>query len=353
MESRTHSLPIAALFLALASCAAPAPTTGYAIPGVSPVASTLPTRAPIRIPVAQAEGTAANLSTETSANPSPSPKPFLPRPATVPELGKLTKEAIGRVIFEAERHLVAWTGAHSRTGPHKAETRGFTASSFSLMARRDQGILEREAVSGAPRNRGIASAALGFTHDPAVLHLIINNVSAPDFEISANALLGLAILAAPETPLSPIREASMRENAPASVRMNAAYALQKIALASRSDLEGQLTACVMPLLQDPVGHVRATAASAAGLAGSTQLAPSLGDLLSGDTDPLVRTAAAFALGEMSALHMTDVLARALEDPDALVVGTARGALTKMYARDYGPEATPWLKAMRRAAAAAR
>jgi hypothetical protein len=56
---------------------------------------------------------------------------------------------------------------------------------------------------------------------------------------------------------------------------------------------------------------------------------------------------------MSAMHMTDVLARALEDPDSLVVGATRGALTKMYARDYGPEALPWLKAMRRAAATSR
>jgi hypothetical protein len=338
--------------------------TGYAIPGVSPVTAEVAMGPPRTIPVARAKDRVASqtetdspssvtASTSPTAHPSPAPKPFLPRPATVPELGKLTKEAIGRVIFEAERHLVAWTGALVSTSPNKAETLGFTASSFSLMARRDQGILEREAISGAPRNRGIASAALGFTHDPAVLHLIINNVSSPDHEVCGNALLGLAILAAPETPLHPILEVVMRDDNPAAVRLNAAYALQKIALATRNDAEGLLSACVAPLLQDPLANVRATAASTAGLAGAMHLAPSLGDLLSGDTDPLVRTASAFALGEMSAMHMTDVLARALEDPDSLVVGATRGALTKMYARDYGPEALPWLKAMRRAAATSR
>lgn len=258
------------------------------------------------------------------------PPPERPEPTT------------GQLIQECERHLREWQAlmAAQRSAENR-EALIAVQRSLARLVRPEQARLEEQAISGPPRNRAVASAALPFTGDPQVLPLLLNNAADPEPMIRANALLGLGILARADTPLRPIRDAATDPDATQEVLRNAAYAGFRIAEVARADADGNLSSTFASLLGNPDATVRAQAAAGLGLIRASHMVPPLQDLLLGDADAQVRTASAFALGEIGAPGSAPGLVRALEDKDRITAGAARGALAKIVGRDLGPRPADW------------
>ena len=252
----------------------------------------------------------------------------------------------GELIFECERHLGAWQRAMAaqRTPQNREQVRGIGLA-LKALAHREQARLEEQAVSGPPRNRAVASAALAFTADPKVLPLIANNMADPDPMVRANALLGAGVLGLAETPVRPIAAAAADPAGSQDLRRNAVYAALRVAENARSDPDGSLGATFAALLDNPDPTVRAQAAAGAGLVRAAHLLPPLTDLLAHDQDAQVRTAAAYALGEIGSAGSAGPLVAAMGDRDKLTAGTARASLVKLHGRDEGPDPDDWKRAL--------
>ena len=91
--------------------------------------------------------------------------------------------------------------------------------------------------------------------------------------------------------------------------------------------------------------MRAQALLGLGLVRANQALPTISDHLAADPDPSVRTAAAYALGQIGAQASTSSLVAGLNDPDAYTAGAARAALTRIHGRDLGPDAASWRPVM--------
>lgn len=262
-------------------------------------------------------------------------EPYTPPPGRV----ALTT---GELILECERHLRAWQEAMA--APRTAENQeAIAAIERALLAvvHREKNRLEEQATSGPPVNRAVASAALGFSNDAEVLPLLANNAADSHPAVRANALLGLGVLARPETPLRPIHTAAVDPASTSEVLRNAAFAALRLASVLQSDQGGDLGATFAALLGSADPAVRTQAALGAGIVRAAHLVPQLTDLLTGDPQPQVRMAAAVALGNIGAPGAAPALARALDDTDKLTRGAARAALVKIHGRDEGPTADDW------------
>ena len=73
--------------------------------------------------------------------------------------------------------------------------------------------------------------------------------------------------------------------------------------------------------------------------------PPVTDLLAADPSPDVRTAAAYALGQLGSNGSTNPLVAALRDPNELTAGAARAALVRIHGRDLGPDPESWRSVM--------
>jgi HEAT repeat protein len=249
--------------------------------------------------------------------------------------------AVGDLMVECERHLRSWKSLMS--APRSTSNRSAIATTekaIATLAHREQPQLEKIAVSGAPRNRAIASAALGFCADPAALPLLLNNVSAEDDLVASSALLGLGMLADESTALSPVYERVMDINATDSILQNAAFATLRIADKLRNDENGTLSSIMVALLGSELPKVRGQALIGLGLIKAAHTVPLLQEKLKDDI-PDNRLAAAWALGEISSIGSTPSLLEALSDEDTLVAGAARAALAKIYGQDWGKNADDW------------
>ena len=101
-----------------------------------------------------------------------------PRPFEAPE------SRIGRVIFECDQHLKAWIIALGQPrNEANQETIHFTTLALARLVDRDMETVIEQATSGPPRNRAIASAALGFSGDTSVTTLLSSNAGDADREI--------------------------------------------------------------------------------------------------------------------------------------------------------------------------
>ncbi len=318
MLPRTIALALAAA--TLPACVAPEPDP--AAPAVDgPLAA-----APERPPAAPAP--TGSLSAPTAADASFPDDPEAQR--------------VGRAILDCDTHLRSWMTlmAQPRDRENQEKINTLTAAIGTLVAKH-RAILEAQAVSGPPRNRGIASAALGFTSDPSVLPYLVNNASDGDAEIAAKALLGLGVLAEPSTPAAVLQDAALRPNATAELTSNAAFALFQISIRAKADADGGLTDAGLTLLQSPDATVRAQAALSLGLVKAGVAQPQLADVLTADPEPFVRTAAAYALGQLGARESTAALVRALSDPDKVTAGAAHASLKRIHGRDLGASPAAW------------
>jgi len=255
---------------------------------------------------------------------------------------------IGRVMVAVDIALRSWTDAMASPRDEKnQETVTFAAFAIAAKVEENRALLENQAISGAARNRGIASAALGFSGDPAVLPLLLNNVSDEDPEVVAKALLAIGVLSASDTTIGPIAEASARLSHERAVVQNAAFALFQLAAHDRHDPDGALSSALLSLVDDADASVRAQVLLGLGLVRANQALPAINDHLAADPAPSVRTAAAYALGQIGAQASTQVLISALNDPDSYSAGAARAALTRIHGRDLGPDAASWRPVMPR------
>lgn len=254
----------------------------------------------------------------------------------------------GDVIFECELHLRAWQEAYSnQRDPENRQVIESTERSLAMLVRREKRELENQAQSGPPRNRGIASAALGFGADPSVLPVIMNNVGSDNDSVQANALLGVAALASEDTPLGPLQEIVWDPDVSEATVQNAAFAAFRLAGQLRRDPEGGLSAMLIPLLERPEADVRAQAVAALGMIDAAHAIPMIARMAKNDPQPIVRTAAAYALGEIGSPGSGETLVKLLDDPDPLTAGTARGSLTKIFGEDLGPDPDDWQRVLKR------
>lgn len=270
-----------------------------------------------------------------------------PQPGDVgPHTGPSTT-TVSQVIVDCERHIRAWQHARANANSQRElEQLQVLHEAFAYYVVNEMDLIREVALIGEPRARGVASTALGFSGDPSVLAILLNNVGDPDGDIVANTLFGLGMLAAPETPGRSLNEAVRRSDATLEMIRNGAFAASRVAQARSTDEErGQrkddLDQALLFLMDRPEPGVRAQAASGLGYARAENALPQLTNLLAGDPDATVRLAAAFALGEIGKSESGSVLISGLDDPNPGVAGASRGALAKLFGRDNGPDPKAW------------
>jgi HEAT repeat protein len=200
-------------------------------------------------------------------------------------------------------------------------------------------------ASGAPANRRVAAAALGFTHDPSVLGALLALLPERDPELVQKALLGIGILALADTPLAAVRKC-LAEALEPWTRNNAAFVLLAVARAGNSSPE--LVEACRAGLGDSEPGVRAQCASALGAAGDPSAVVSLIPLLE-DGANLAALAAAVSLARLGRMHLEQkgsvgralaaLLERAPPDRRAQLLG----ALRWLSELNLGEDAGPWLE----------
>jgi len=270
-----------------------------------------------------------------------------PNPGEVGPQAGPSDTTIAQVIVDCERHIRAWQ--HARANANTQRELGQLQVLHEALAYyvvNEMDLIREIALIGEPRARGVASTALGFSGEPSVLAILLNNLSDPDGDIVANTLFGLGMLAAPETPGRSLNEAVRRPDATLEIIRNGAFAASRVAQARGLDAErGQrqddLDQALLFLLDRPEAGVRAQAASGLGFAKAESALPQLTNLLAGDPDATVRLAAAFSLGEIGKSESGGPLISGLDDPNPAVAGASRGALAKLFGRDYGPDPKAW------------
>ncbi|MDF1798812.1 MAG: hypothetical protein P1V81_06525 [Planctomycetota bacterium] len=239
---------------------------------------------------------------------------FLDVPTTIEHADTMT---IGAFLGEVGYRIQAWSSAKFAGDGERAR---ILRQVLEFECTKRQAELIAQLESGPARNRSVAAVALGFTNRMDVLRAdfsttpvdkgaealspLLNAISDPDPEVSANALMGLGILARPETPLGPICNA-LDGSAEPIRRGNAAFALSGILEAAAKREEGieieradlVRTVC-MRALSDSDLSVRTQAAAVLGLVGNGDTIAYLGDRLD-DEVALVGQAAGTALVRMT------------------------------------------------------
>ena len=265
------------------------------------------------------------------------PEPYVPLPDEPPQ-------SIGYFLTVFDRSLQQW----SQLKLGSSSARDLSAlrvleDNMQKRARERRDELVEVLEAGAPLNRRIAAAALGFTHDPTVLGPLLAALSDPDPELVQRALLGLGVLAVPETPVGEIRYRLLNDG-DAWTRSNAAFAL--LALASAGHTSSELAEGCRAALGDSDPTVRAQCASALGkLADPAAVAP-LSELL-GDNDSLVSLAASLSLASIGRKRPEQkgaaarALASALDSVRADRRSQVLGALRWLADNDFGEDVAPW------------
>ena len=267
----------------------------------------------------------------------PEGEPYTPPPEAEPA-------SIGFFLTSLDGKLRAWTNLKlaARSDKERRTLRGLERELNQATTRR-QDELVAQLDSPSPKNRGVAAIALGFTGDPAVVGPMLGALSDRDPLVVNNALVGLGVLASPDTPLAQIL--FLMSNDPDDwTRNNAAFALT--AMVSAGARDPALQAAARGGLTDGTGGVRAQSASLLGMlhdAGSTQ---ALGDLLF-DEHVLVARAAAAALSTIGREVVTQrgSAARLLVDAAAKVDSDLQLAflleLSRMSSERFGDDLERW------------
>ena len=198
---------------------------------------------------------------------------------------------IGEFLSKIDLALRAWTRLTNTADSPAERTQARQLEDFlrnETEGRRDELVQQLEV--GPPFNRMRAASALGFT-DATSLSPLLSALSDPEPDVVHNALLGLALLAAPETPLGGICDL-VGSSPDAHVRSNAAYALRSVLEAGGAG-ECAVTAARGGLL-DAEPLVRVQAALVLGLTADAESIPALTDQVY-DELPLVSRSAVEAL----------------------------------------------------------
>ncbi|MEZ5979412.1 MAG: HEAT repeat domain-containing protein [Planctomycetota bacterium] len=205
-------------------------------------------------------------------------------------------------------------------------------------------MLEREATSESPRVRAIACCALGFSGNDRVTGTLIAALDDPVVEVVDNALLGLGLLADPDTPLGPVADALVQ--APDEwTRSNAAYALKRTI--EKGATPGAVRNELRLALLDQNDAVRAQVAAALVVCGDEDDIPTLRDALY-DSAPMVVLASAMAVRRIGSDTDTarGAAARALFDAwqerdDKRSKSVLKTELSRLAGRNWGDDVDEW------------
>jgi HEAT repeat protein len=252
---------------------------------------------------------------------------------------------IGMFLADVDRALRAWTNlTHTANTPEeRRQARQLEMVLRHSTAKRADELIQ-QLETGPPRNRVRAASALGFSGKEAALSPLLAALSDASLDVVHNALLGLALLANPDTPVDQICKL-METSTDPHTRSNAAYALRNIAEAG-GDAEGAVNSARLALV-DPEPMVRVQAALILGLAADPRSIKPLADAIY-DEIPLVGKAAVEALVLIAADDGTNrgpvarALVRALETSSD-TKPYVRRALIEVADRDYGREVSDWNK----------
>lgn len=267
------------------------------------------------------------------------PEPYVPLPDEEPD-------TIGFFLVRFDRSLMQWCDLKlgSSSARDQNELQALEANMQKrARERRDELLSVLEA--GAPTNRRIAAAALGFTQDPTVLGPLLANLTERDSELVQKALLAIGVLGLPATPLGAIEDL-LRDDLDPWTRNNAAFAL--LALARAGSRAPELPSAARAGLADSEPGVRAQCASALGAVADSESVAVLADLLF-DKENLVALASAAALANIGRKHPAQKgsagrsLAGALEKVESDRRAHLLGALRWLSDMNLGEEAKPWLE----------
>ncbi|MBU0754950.1 MAG: HEAT repeat domain-containing protein [Planctomycetes bacterium] len=203
-----------------------------------------------------------------------------------------------------------------------------------------------ELERGAQPNRVTAAAALGFSRIPdndkfpqvypRAVQALLRSLESGDDAITQNALLGLAILEVPETPLDLILPLMTRHHNP-DVRSNAALCIASVVGPQQSD---SVMPYVLPALRDDAPKVRNHAVSIILKLGDRSAINPLIELMD-DRYEMIRVNAARALGEMGDLQACGALIKNLTHPKESVRFYAHEALKKLSGKNFGLDEEDW------------
>lgn len=264
---------------------------------------------------------------------SPYRRPDAPPPPT-----------IGFFLAEFDASLRAWNRLRLTAGSDDdARTLRTLENEMAHRAAERRDELVDELEFGPPQSRPIAAAALGFTADPSVQGPLLNALADGEPQVVQHALLALGLLELPDTPTAQIGHL-LRQHPDPWTRNNAAYALQRIALAGgRSE---DIVASSRQALFDEEPGVRAQAAATLGVVADAGARERLQDLLYDDHN-LVASAAAASLGRIATEHAEakGPVARALVDALARVPPSRQARLLRELARlsdvPHGDDVQAW------------
>jgi HEAT repeat protein len=267
------------------------------------------------------------------------PRPFVPLPDPEPE-------SIGYFLTGFDRSLQEWSMLKmTASSPRERSKLQGLEDNMEERARKRRAELLETLEHGAPLNRRVAAAALGFTGDPTVLGPLLAVLSDPDPELVQKALLAIGVLALPETPLAEIRQHLL--HAPdAWTRNNAAFVF--LAIARSGNRTADLADGCRAALSDDEPSVRAQCASTLGVVADATAVPLLSDRLF-DTENLVALASAAALARIGRQNLEQkgtvarALAGGLEEVGADRRAHLLGALRWLAEEDLGEDAGPWLE----------
>lgn len=266
------------------------------------------------------------------------PEPYVPLPDEEPP-------TIGYFLTLFDGWLARWSELRLSAASPKDQNELLALQTHmrKQAAERCEELLE-VLESGAPLNRRIAAAALGFSGDPTVLGALLASLSDRDPDLAQKALLGIGVLSVPETPLGGIRSHLLGDG-DGWTRNNAAFVM--LALARGGNRSSELAESCRLALTDEEPGVRAQCASALGVMADTTAVPVLSELLF-DRANLVALAASSSLARVGREHsaLKGGVARALASALERVGADRRqhfvGALRWLSGIDLGEEAVHWL-----------
>lgn len=142
---------------------------------------------------------------------------------------------IGPFLLELDNEIERWQSlTYAAANEDDRRMKELLEEHLAYSARKRVQDLIGELQSRSPFNRMVAAAALGFTEEDEALGPLVASLEDSSPDVVANALLGLALLGKPETPLGPVTS-YMAEGTDERTRGNAAYAVREVLDAGGND----------------------------------------------------------------------------------------------------------------------
>lgn len=253
-------------------------------------------------------------------------------------------ESVGYLMAQLDRGIRAWSKLKqvTRTVEEDRQMRGWEGWVGSQARQHLEEVLE-QLESGPPNNRAVAAVALGFTREEPALGPLLAAVEDRDPLVVGNALLGLGILARPETPLD--RACHLLRRSPhAEVRRNAAFCLQRVIDAGGRAECARSSA--RDALGDPEAPVRVMATIILSLLDDAESLREIGDRIY-DEQELVGVAAATSVAALGLKHeersgeAARILVQALETLPRERRWRVRYELARLRGADLGEDPSAW------------